>query len=93
MARRSRPQRGTRRPSGLAIYATKATCVTDKMFVAAARTVAEQVTQAELDAGLRYPPQTEIRATEVSAAERVAEIIFARGLAGVKRPANVRAFH
>ena len=44
---------------GLAIYATKSTAVTDEMFIAAARAVADQVTQAELD-GLLYPPQSHI---------------------------------
>jgi malate dehydrogenase (oxaloacetate-decarboxylating)(NADP+) len=77
---------------GLAIYATRAKRVTDEMFVAAARAVAEQVTQPELDAGLLYPPQSQILETEVKAAERVAAIVFAQGLAGVGRPDNLRAF-
>ena len=36
---------------GLAIYATRAKRVTDEMFIAAARAVADQVTQAELTRG------------------------------------------
>ncbi|MEP6574762.1 MAG: NAD-dependent malic enzyme, partial [Gemmatimonadota bacterium] len=44
---------------GMAVYATKARRVTDEMFIAAARGVAECVTQAELDVGLIYPPQAE----------------------------------
>ena len=79
---------------GLAIYATRAKRVTDEMFIAAARAVADQVTQAELDAGLLYPPQTEILKTEITTAVKVGEIIFARGLAGagVKKPSDMRAF-
>ena len=77
---------------GLAIYATRAKRVTDQMFVAAARTVAEQVTQPELEAGRLYPPQSRILETKVKAAERVAELVFAHGLAGVRRPDNLRAF-
>ena len=77
---------------GLAIHATRAKRVTDEMFVAAARAVAEQVTQPELEAGLLYPPQSRILETKVKAAERVAELVFAHGLAGVGRPDNVRAF-
>ncbi|HKU25447.1 MAG TPA: NAD-dependent malic enzyme, partial [Candidatus Sulfotelmatobacter sp.] len=42
---------------GMAVYATSAKRITDEMFIAAARAVAEQVTQAELDTGLIYPPQ------------------------------------
>jgi malate dehydrogenase (oxaloacetate-decarboxylating)(NADP+) len=77
---------------GLAIYATRARRVTDEMFVAAARGVADQVTQAELDCGLLYPPQTDILHTEITTAQRVAEVIFARGLAGVERPKDLRQF-
>jgi malate dehydrogenase (oxaloacetate-decarboxylating)(NADP+) len=77
---------------GLAVYATRAKRVTDDMFIAAARAVAEQVTQAELDVGLIYPPQSTILDTELHAAERVAEVIFARNLARVDRPADIKAF-
>jgi malate dehydrogenase (oxaloacetate-decarboxylating)(NADP+) len=54
--------------------------------------VAEQVTPEELDAGLIYPPQSSILATELHTAERVAEVIFARGLAQVPEPADLREF-
>ena len=77
---------------GLAIYATRATRVTDEMFVTAAKAVAEQVSQAELDEGLLYPPQTDILQTEVRTAIRVCEVIFDRGLAGVERPQDITAF-
>jgi malate dehydrogenase (oxaloacetate-decarboxylating)(NADP+) len=77
---------------GLAIVATKARRVTDEMFVVAARAVADQVTGAELDSGLLYPPQSNILQTEVAVAVKVAETIFARHLAGVKKPADVRKF-
>src|SRR6204780_1276226 len=77
---------------GLAVYATRAKRVTDEMFIAAARAVAEQVTQAELDIGLIYPPQSTILDTELYAAERVAEVIFARKLARAERPASIEEF-
>jgi malate dehydrogenase (oxaloacetate-decarboxylating)(NADP+) len=77
---------------GLAVYATRAKRVTDEMFIAAARAVAEQVTPAELDVGLIYPPQSAIFNTELHAAERVAEVIFVRNLARVERPANIEKF-
>ncbi|MDP1835235.1 MAG: NAD-dependent malic enzyme [Chlamydiales bacterium] len=75
---------------GLAIYATKAKRVTDEMFVAAARGVAEQVTQAELSSGLLFPPQSNILQTEINTALRVCELIFAKGLAGVPKPTDLR---
>ena len=77
---------------GLAVYATRARRVTDEMFVAAAAGVAEQVTQAELDSGLLYPPQSQILKTEIKTARRVCEVIFDRGLAGVERPRDLDAF-
>ncbi len=77
---------------GLAVYATRARRVTDEMFIAAARAVAEQVTAAELEVGLIYPPQSEILKTELHAAGRVAEVIFSRGLARVEQPADLAAF-
>ena len=77
---------------GLAVYATRAKRVTDEMFLTAAKAVADQVTQAELDSGLLYPPQTDILETEVLTAIRVCEVISDRGLAGVERPKDIGAF-
>ena len=77
---------------GLAVYATRATRVTDEMFIAAARAVADQVTQSELDVGLIYPPQSTILNTELQAAERVAGVIFASKLATVPAPQDIAKF-
>lgn len=77
---------------GLAIYATRAQRVTDEMFVAAARAVADQVAQAELDAGLLFPPQNQILQTEIQTAQRVAELIFQRNLAGVEKPQDLSSW-
>ena len=78
--------------TGLAIYATQAKRVTEEMLIAAARAVAEQVTAAELDTGLIYPGQSAILRTEMHVARRIAEVIFARGLAGVREPKDLGAF-
>jgi malate dehydrogenase (oxaloacetate-decarboxylating)(NADP+) len=77
---------------GLAIVATRPRRITDEMFVVAAHAVAQQVTQAELDSALLYPPQSEILSTEIAVALKVAEYIFAQGLAGVAKPADLQAF-
>src|SRR5262249_44908732 len=77
---------------GMAVYATRATPGTDRMFIAAARGVAAKVTAAELDVGLIYPPQAQLLETELHAAERVAEVIFQRGLARVEAPKDLGAF-
>jgi malate dehydrogenase (oxaloacetate-decarboxylating)(NADP+) len=62
------------------------------IIFSAARAVAEEVTDAELETGLIYPPQTVILKTELHAAERVAEVIFKRDLACVPRPAAIGTF-
>ena len=77
---------------GMAVFATRAKRITDEMFIAAARAVAEKVTKAELDVGLIYPPQSEILKTELYAAQRVAEVIFERDLARVAKPTDMDAF-
>jgi malate dehydrogenase (oxaloacetate-decarboxylating)(NADP+) len=77
---------------GMAIYATEARHVTDEMFIEAAAAVGEQVTPEDLDMGLVYPPQSAILRTSLHVAERVADLIFTRGLARVKRPPDIRAF-
>jgi malate dehydrogenase (oxaloacetate-decarboxylating)(NADP+) len=76
----------------MAIYATEARRVTDEMFLYAARSVAEQVTCGDLDAGLIYPPQSDILKSSLHVAEKLAELVFARGLAGVDRPADLGDF-
>jgi len=77
---------------GMAIYATQAKRVTDEMFLCAATSVAEQVTQASLDMGLIYPPQSDILNSSLHVAEKVAALIFDRDLASVPRPADIGEF-
>jgi malate dehydrogenase (oxaloacetate-decarboxylating)(NADP+) len=76
----------------MAVYATEAKRVTDEMFIVAARAVGDQVTDANLESGLIYPPQSAIFETSIRVAQRVAENIFDAGLAGVDRPADIAAF-
>lgn len=77
---------------GMAIYATEARRVTDEMLVTAAQALARQVTVADLDAGLIYPPQSRIFETSLAVAREVARFIFDQGLAGVPRPDDLDAF-
>jgi malate dehydrogenase (oxaloacetate-decarboxylating)(NADP+) len=77
---------------GMAVYATQASRVTDEMFIVAARAVAEQVTEANLDSGLIYPPLSSILVTSLRVAEQVAGSIFDAGVARVERPADLQAF-
>jgi len=77
---------------GMAIYATRASRVSDEMFIEAAKAVADQVPEAMLQQGLMYPPQANILETEIKTASRVAKLVFDSGLARVERPSDIEAF-
>ena len=76
---------------GLGVIASRASRVTDEMFLAAARSLADQTTQADLDQGSLYPPLADVRAVSARIAAAVAEVAYARGLSGKRRPKNVLA--
>jgi malate dehydrogenase (oxaloacetate-decarboxylating)(NADP+) len=77
---------------GLAVYATRPKRIDDRMFIAAARGSADQVSQADRDRGMLFPPQDDILETELTTATRVAEHIFNRDQATVERPDDIRAW-
>ena len=77
---------------GLAIYATEAKRVTDEMLLTASEAVAEQISEEDFSKGLIYPPINNIRDVSVNVAVKIAEEIFRSGLAGVKKPKNIRKF-
>jgi malate dehydrogenase (oxaloacetate-decarboxylating)(NADP+) len=77
---------------GLAVFATKAKRVTDEMFIAAARGVAEQVSPAGLDAGSLYPSQSDILDVEIATAVSICEVIFEQGLSEIVKPGDIRTF-
>jgi malate dehydrogenase (oxaloacetate-decarboxylating)(NADP+) len=71
---------------GLGAIACGATRITDEMFLAAARTAAEEVTAADLEQGSLLPSLSSIRAVSVRIAVAVAEVAWQRGLAARPRP-------
>lgn len=77
---------------GMAIYATKASRVTDTMFIEAAKAVADQVTDAQRAQGLLYPLQSDILEAEIKTAARVAALVFDEGLARVDKPKDFESF-
>ena len=77
---------------GLAVYATRPKRITDRMFIEAARAIADQVSQDDRGKGMLFPKQANILEVEITTATRVAEFIFDGGLAGVERPKDVRAW-
>jgi len=77
---------------GLAVVATGSRRVTDAMFIAAARTLASLVREDELAQGRVYPKLTRIHEVSLAIATAVAEEVYARDLATVKRPADLAAY-
>jgi malate dehydrogenase (oxaloacetate-decarboxylating)(NADP+) len=77
---------------GLGLVATKATRVTDEMFLAAARTLASLVTPSDLQQGSLYPPLAGIRDVSAAIATAVAGVAYQRGFATAARPTDLEAF-
>jgi malate dehydrogenase (oxaloacetate-decarboxylating)(NADP+) len=77
---------------GLGVIASRASRVTDEMFMAAARTLAEQVTVDDLRQGSLYPPLASIRDVSAHIAAATAAIAYQRGLADGKAPDDMLGF-
>jgi malate dehydrogenase (oxaloacetate-decarboxylating)(NADP+) len=77
---------------GLGVTAARATRVTAEMFMAAARSLAGQVSQTDLDQGSLYPPLEQVRRVSADIATAVAAVAFDQGLAGLPRPNDLLAY-
>jgi malate dehydrogenase (oxaloacetate-decarboxylating)(NADP+) len=76
---------------GMGVLASCSSVVTDEMFLAAARTLAEMVTDEELAMGRVFPSLTDIRKVSLRIATVVAEIAHNSGYARVSRPSDLAA--
>jgi malate dehydrogenase (oxaloacetate-decarboxylating)(NADP+) len=74
---------------GLGVLASKSKFVTREMFLAAARTLAGEVTEEDLAMGRIYPALTKIRRVSAAIALAVAEVAYSRGFAQEPRPADL----
>lgn len=74
---------------GLGVVVSGARHVTNEMFEAAARSLADQVTEADMAAGRIYPVLSRIRDVSVAIATAVAEIAWREGLATAPRPDDI----
>ncbi len=77
---------------GLGAVSSRASHVTDEMFLAAARALAHQVSKPDLKEGRIYPPLMRIRNVSAACAEAVAGVAYKRGLAREPRPRDLSAF-
>jgi len=77
---------------GLGALACWSRHVTDEMFFVAAKTLAQMVSQADLDQGRIYPPLTKIREVSLEIAKAVAEVAYTRGLATKPMPEDLTEY-
>jgi malate dehydrogenase (oxaloacetate-decarboxylating)(NADP+) len=75
---------------GLGVIASGARRVTGEMFLSAARTLADIVSEADLATGSAFPPIETIRSISASIATAVAGVAYERGLASEPMPADLR---
>ena len=76
---------------GLGAIISRASAVTDDMFLAAAHSLARQVTDADLERGRIYPPLSQIREVSALIARDVARVAYDKGLAEREEPADLLA--
>jgi malate dehydrogenase (oxaloacetate-decarboxylating)(NADP+) len=76
---------------GLGVVTVQSSRVTDSMFMAAARALADSVTAQDLEQGSLYPTLSRIREVSGRIAAAVGEIAFREGLAGIEKPADMQA--
>jgi malate dehydrogenase (oxaloacetate-decarboxylating)(NADP+) len=77
---------------GLGVVLSEARHVTDEMFLAAAQTLANQVTYRELDRGQLYPPLSELRKTSAAIAVAVIEVAQRQELARKTLPDDLLSY-
>ncbi|MEJ2476080.1 MAG: NAD-dependent malic enzyme [Desulfobacterales bacterium] len=77
---------------GLGVIACRAKHVTDEMFLAAAQTLAAEVTEDDFKRGSIYPPLGHIREISAKIAAAVCEVAYEQGHAVTPRPDDLAAF-
>ena len=76
---------------GFGLLLSGATRVTDEMFFAAARALADQVSDDDLRQGRVFPAGARMREVAVAVAVAVAAVAYEQGHATIARPADLRA--
>ncbi len=74
---------------GLGAIASGAKSITDEMFMTSAHTLAQMVTESDLEQGSLYPALPRIREVSAAIGNAIADIAYRRGLSGKARPTDV----
>ena len=77
---------------GMGAISCRARKVTDRMFYAAARALADQVSEDSLTAGRLYPDLKIIREISAQIAVAVCEVAFEQSIAGIDRPDDLLTY-
>jgi malate dehydrogenase (oxaloacetate-decarboxylating)(NADP+) len=77
---------------GLGAIASRARRITDEMFLATARRLADLVTDEDLASGRIYPALSRIQEVSAEIAAAVCEVAFARGLSDKPRPQDLLGY-
>ena len=77
---------------GMAVMASGASRVTNEMFLVAARTLAQEVSETDLRIGRIYPPLPRIRDVSLAIAVAVADVAYRTGLALRPRPDDLSGY-
>ncbi len=75
---------------GLSAVVCEASRITEDMFLTAAKSLSDQVTDAHLSVGSIYPPLNEIRAVSVEIAANVVEQAYQQNFAHMPKPTDVK---
>lgn len=76
---------------GFGCIFARAKTIPNQVFLTASKALADLVSEGDLANGSLYPPLSEVRSLSAEIAAKVAEYCFDHGLAGVERPADIRA--
>jgi malate dehydrogenase (oxaloacetate-decarboxylating)(NADP+) len=77
---------------GLGAVAVQASQITERMFMTAARTLADTVLEEDLAQGSLFPALSRVREVSADIAFAVAEVAFSQGVAGIQRPDDLRGY-
>jgi malate dehydrogenase (oxaloacetate-decarboxylating)(NADP+) len=76
---------------GLGAIVSQSRIVTDEMFLAASHSLANQVTESDLERGRIYPPLSRIRKVSALIAYDVAKLAYDQGLTDKEEPEDIMA--